>query len=109
MPLLGARGGVVALEDLGGADRLVVVDMQASPEHLSRGTVRHVDTVCLVAEPYYRSLEAVRRMAGLVAELPVQQVLVVANKVRSAADEVAISEFCERHRFSLAAVVSVER
>lgn len=28
-----------------------------------------------------------------------------ANKVRSAADEVGISEFCERHRFSLAAVV----
>ncbi len=92
------------LEDLGGSHRVVIVDIEASPEHLSRGTVRHVDTVCLVAEPYYRSLETVRRMANLVAELPVQQVLVVANKVR-AADEVAISEFCERHRFSLAAVV----
>jgi CO dehydrogenase maturation factor len=93
------------LEDLGSPDRLVVVDMEASPEHLSRGTVRHVDTVCLVAEPYYRSLETVRRMAALVAELPVQRVVVVANKARSPADRDAIAEFCERHAFELAGTV----
>lgn len=93
------------LEDLGAPDRLVVVDMEASPEHLSRGTVRHVDAVCLVAEPYYRSLETVRRMAALVAELPVQRVAVVANKVRSSSDERAIAEFCERHAFELVGVV----
>ena len=93
------------LEDLGAADRLVVVDMEASPEHLSRGTVRHVDAVCLVAEPYYRSLETVRRMAALVAELPVRRVVVVANKVRSAADDGAIAEFCDRHGFELAGSV----
>ena len=93
------------LEDLAAPDRLVVVDMEASPEHLSRGTVRHVDAVCLVAEPYYRSLETVRRMASLVAELPVQRTAVVANKVRSAADEQAIREFCERHGYELAGTV----
>lgn len=93
------------LEDLGSPERMVVVDMEASPEHLSRGTVRHVDAVCMVAEPYYRSLETVRRMAALVSELPVERVVVVANKVRSAADEQAIGEFCERHGFELAGVV----
>ncbi|MEX2289558.1 MAG: AAA family ATPase [Mycobacteriales bacterium] len=90
------------LEDLGSPDRMVVVDMEASPEHLSRGTVRHVDAICMVAEPYYRSLETVRRMGELVAELPVQRVAVVANKVRSSADEAAIQEFCDRHGFELA-------
>jgi len=93
------------LEDLGGPERFVVVDMEASPEHLSRGTVRHVDTICLVAEPYYRSLETVRRMAALVAELPVAHMAVVANKVRSIQDEKAISEFCARHGFTLAGIV----
>ncbi|SDY57004.1 CO dehydrogenase maturation factor [Modestobacter sp. DSM 44400] len=93
------------LEDLGAPERFVVVDMEASPEHLSRGTVRHVDAICLVAEPYYRSLETVRRMAALVAELPVPWVAVVANKVRSAQDEEAVREFCDRHSFSLAGVV----
>lgn len=93
------------LEDLGSPERFVVVDMEASPEHLSRGTVRHVDTVCLVAEPYYRSLETVRRMAALVAELPVSRVAVVANKVRSGDDQTAITEFCDRHGFELAGIV----
>ena len=93
------------LEDLGSPDRLVVVDMEASPEHLSRGTVRHVDVVCMVAEPYYRSLETVRRMALLVDELPVERLAVVANKVRSSHDEQAIVEFCDRHGFALAGVV----
>lgn len=93
------------LEDLGAPDRLVVVDMEASPEHLSRGTVRHVDVVCMVAEPYYRSLETVRRMALLVEELPVGRLAVVANKVRSAADEQAVREFCDRHEFELAGVL----
>ncbi len=89
------------LEDLAAPDRLVVVDMEASPEHLSRGTVRHVDVICMVAEPYYRSLETVRRMALLVDELPVERLAVVANKVRSSADEQAIGEFCDRHGFEL--------
>jgi CO dehydrogenase maturation factor len=93
------------LEDLGGADRTVVVDMEASPEHLSRGTVRHVDAVCLVAEPYYRSLETVRRMAALVAELPVSRTVVVANKIRSAGDEAAVAEFCARHELTLCGTV----
>lgn len=93
------------LEDLGDPHLLVVVDMEASPEHLSRGTIRHVDVVAMVAEPYYRSLETVRRMALLVDELPVGRLAVVANKVRSAADEQAIREFCDRHGFELAGVV----
>jgi len=93
------------LEDLGSRERFVVVDMEASPEHLSRGTVRHVDAIRLVAEPYYRSLETVRRMAALAAELPVPRLAVVANKVRSAQDETAIREFCDRHGFALAGVV----
>lgn len=93
------------LEDLSGPERFVVVDMEASPEHLSRGTVRHVDTILLVAEPYYRSLETVRRMAALVAELPVRNVAVLANKVRSPQDAEAVAEFCDRHGFSLAGAV----
>jgi len=93
------------LEDLDRPDWLVIVDMEASPEHFSRGTVRHADAVWLVAEPYYRSLETVRRMAGLVAELPVPVVAVVANKVRSAEDEAAVAEFCTRHGLAYAGAV----
>lgn len=93
------------IEDLGEAANChVVIDMEASPEHLSRGTIRHADFVCLVAEPYYRSLETVRRMASLAAELPVA-IGVVANKVRSEEDLQAIVEFCERHSLMLCGAV----
>ena len=93
------------LEDLGAPERFVVVDMEASPEHLSRGTVRHVDAICLVAEPYYRSLETLRRMNALISELEVSRVVVVANKIRSVEDEEAIREFCDRHGLTVAGVL----
>ena len=78
-------------------ETLTVVDMEASPEHLSRGTTRSADVLLLVTEPYYRSLETVRRLASLASELPIPRVGVVVNKVRSAADAEATAEFCERH------------
>lgn len=78
-------------------DIVAITDMEASPEHLSRGTARHVDALLLVTEAYYRSLEATRRLAGLAAELPIPYVAVVANKVRSARDSEAVAEFCRRH------------
>ena len=84
-------------------DELVtILDLEASPEHLSRGTTRHVDALLLVTEPYYRSLETSRRMAALAAELPIPYLGVVANKVRSSDDTAAIVEFCERHDLPLA-------
>lgn len=94
------------LGDLGDRpDIMTVVDMEASPEHLSRGTTRHADVLLLVAEPYYRSLETIRRLAALAAELPIPRVAVVANKVRSAAEAEAMMEFCQRHQLELVAEV----
>ncbi|MGH9069787.1 MAG: hypothetical protein ACRDX8_01145 [Acidimicrobiales bacterium] len=94
------------LADLGALqDATIVVDLEASPEHLSRGTARYVDTLLLVAEPYYRALEAVRRLADLAAELPIPRVAVVVNKVRSPADSEAVAAFCDRHDLELMAEV----
>jgi CO dehydrogenase maturation factor len=87
-------------------DILTVVDMEASPEHLSRGTTRHADVLLLIAEPYYRSLETVRRLAALAAELPIPRMAVVVNKVRSAAEAEAVIEFCQRHRLEPIAEVA---
>jgi CO dehydrogenase maturation factor len=80
---------------------VTIVDLEASPEHLSRGTTRHVDALLLVVEPYFRSFETARRMAELAAELPIPQVCVVANKLRRPDDALAISEFCDRHNLTL--------
>lgn len=83
------------------ADTVIVLDLEASPEHLSRGTTRHVDILLLVVEPYFRSYETARRMAELASELPIPLVGVVANKLRRPDDADAIAEFCERHQLNL--------
>jgi CO dehydrogenase maturation factor len=78
-----------------------ILDLEASPEHLSRGTTRHVDALLLVVEPYYRSFETAKRMAALASELPIPVVGVVANKLRSTDDASAIAEYCTRHSLTL--------
>lgn len=84
---------------------MTITDMEASIEHMSRGTIRHVDAMLMVTEPYFRSLETVGRMAPLARELGIERVWAVANKVRSARDEEIIRSYCAEHGVELAAVV----
>jgi CO dehydrogenase maturation factor len=97
--LCSAHAAVSAvLADLGEAPAtLAVVDLEASPEHISRGTARFADVLVLVTEPYYRSLEATRRLADLSADLHGTRTVVAVNKVRSKDDGEAVAEFCDRH------------
>jgi len=89
------------LNDVGEqTDVVTILDLEASPEHLSRGTTRHVDALMLVVEPYYRSYETARRMAALASELPIAHVGVIANKIRQPAHIEAMTEYCERHGMS---------
>ena len=83
------------------SDRHVIVDMEAGLEHLSRGTGKHVSRLVAVLEPYYRSMETARNVAALAAELGISDVVVIANKVRDAADRAAIAEFCGAHAMRL--------
>lgn len=85
--------------ETGGRD--VVLDLEAGLEHLSRGTPRYVDTMVAVVEPYFRSLEAGRRVVDLARELEVPTIHAVANKVRNESDEEAIRTFCEGHDIEL--------
>lgn len=90
------------MNDLAGReDSVTILDLEASPEHLSRGTTRNVDSLLLVVEPYYRSYETAKRMAALASELPISRVAVVANKLRSATDAQAIREYCQLNRLHL--------
>jgi len=75
--------------------------MEAGLEHLSRGTGKHLSRFVAVLEPYYRSMETVRRIATLATELGIPDVIVLANKVRDDADRRAIAEFCAGHDLRL--------
>ncbi len=82
-----------------------ILDTEASPEHLSRGTARYADAMLIVVEPYFKSLETGRRMAALARDLGLRRVALVANKVRDDAELGAVREFAEQHDLDVAAVV----
>lgn len=79
------------------SDEITVMDMEASLEHLSRGTIKHVDVLLVVTEPYYRSLETARRTVPFARGLGINHIYAVVNKFRSAEDEKAVTDFCRRH------------
>jgi CO dehydrogenase maturation factor len=68
-------------------DEIVIVDMEAGIEHLTRGTAEGVDAFIVVVEPGQRSIQTAIAVKGLAEELGVKRVFVVANKVRKDADE----------------------
>lgn len=84
---------------------LTVTDMEAGLEHLKRGTLEHADTLLIVVEPYFKSLEAAGRIAELARGLGVPDVTAVANKVRSERDEDAIRAYCSTHDLPVVAIV----
>jgi CO dehydrogenase maturation factor len=83
----------------------VVLDMEASVEHMRRNTVRHIDTLLIVVEPYYRALEAAARLFRLAGEIPIENVYAIANKVRNKAEESAIRTFCDQRRIPVLVVI----
>ena len=87
---------------------ITIVDMEAGLEHLSRGTARHVDTLLVILEPYYKALETGRRAAQLGRELGVGRILAVANKIRDEADSTAVREFAATHGIPIAVEVPLD-
>ncbi len=84
---------------------VTILDMEASIEHLTRGTVRNADVLLVVTEPYYRSLETTGRLVPLARDLGLQDVFVVANKLRTERDAAAVREYCDRRGFPLLAEI----
>jgi CO dehydrogenase maturation factor len=86
-------------------DEVCLLDTEASPEHLSRGTTRYADAMLCVVEPYYKSLETGRRMAALGQDLGLPRIALVANKIRDEREREAVITFAERHGLEIAGVV----
>lgn len=85
--------------------RMTIADLEAGLEHPSRGTARHVGTLLVVAEPYFKSLETAGRSVALARDLGIADVRLVANKVRGTRDEDTVRAYAGRHGLAIAAVV----
>ncbi|MBF0458029.1 MAG: AAA family ATPase [Nitrospirae bacterium] len=74
-------------------DMVVIVDMEAGIEHLTRGTAGAVDAFIIVVEPGSRSLQTARTIKSMANTLGVRNVFVAASKIRDTSD----IDFIETH------------
>lgn len=70
---------------------IVIFDMYAGVEHLGRATVDFVDAMLVVAEPTQRSLDTVKKISRLAADIGLTRLWLVGNKIQSEADETFIA------------------
>ena len=75
------------------SDEVVILDMEAGIEHLTRGTAGSVDAFIVVVEPGQRSLQTAHHVENLAKGLGVKQVFVVGNKIQRDTDKA----FIEKH------------
>jgi CO dehydrogenase maturation factor len=68
-------------------DEVVILDMEAGIEHLSRGTTKAVDRFIIVVEPGRRSLETAQTIVNLARDIGVDNIAVVGNKIHNEADK----------------------
>jgi CO dehydrogenase maturation factor len=68
-------------------NEVVIMDMAAGIEHLSRGTARMVDELLIVVEPGRQSIETALRINSLAEDLGIKNIALVGNKIRSEGDK----------------------
>lgn len=64
-------------------DDVVIMDMGAGIEHLSRGTARGVDLMLVVVEPSLNSINTAGLVKKLAADLGIKKVRIIGNKIRN--------------------------
>jgi CO dehydrogenase maturation factor len=74
-------------------DEVVILDMEAGIEHLTRGTASGVNAFIVVVEPGQRSLQTARHVENLAKGLGIKNVFVVGNKIRQDSEK----DFIARH------------
>lgn len=74
------------------SNEVVVMDMGAGIEHLSRGTAGGVDLMLVVVEPSRNSVNTARLVKQLAADMGINRVRIIGNKIRSPKEK----EFIEK-------------
>ena len=72
------------------SEDVIILDMEAGIEHLSRGTAASVDSLIVVVAPGRLSIETATRIRSLAKDVGIPSLAVVGNKVRTDRDREAI-------------------
>lgn len=87
--------------------RYLVIDNEAGLEHISRGTLPHVDTMLLVSDCSRRGIQAVARIAEMVKDLELkpEKMLLIVNRAPGGQLNAGVREEIEKHGLTLAGVL----
>jgi len=89
-------------------DEVAVVDMEAGIEHFGRGVETSIDSVLIVTEPSFDSLELAEKINTLAAEVGVERVWTILNKIRSKEIDLRLREELEEKGISVIGSIGYE-
>ncbi|MFH0847866.1 MAG: AAA family ATPase [Chloroflexota bacterium] len=72
-------------------NEVVIMDMAAGIEHLSRGTARMVDRLIIIVEPTRQSVATAERIMTLARDLGIKGIALIGNKIRGDRDKEFLS------------------
>jgi CO dehydrogenase maturation factor len=84
---------------------IVIMDMEAGVEHLTRGTAKSVDLMLIVVEPGQRSIELAETIKRLSISLGIKRIFFVANKVRTDKEEEFVIESARAAKMELLGII----
>ena len=79
---------------------IILIDMEAGLEHLSRGTDKNMDILFIVIDPSRMALGTAKRIAEILKEvhLSFKEIYVIGNKFSTNSDDF-LDNFCKQHDF----------
>jgi len=87
------------------SDEAFVMDMDAGIENLGRGTMRGMDLLLAVVEPGMRSLDTIQRVKLLAADIGLERVYAIGNKIMNLEDEHFIQEIVQNQGIPLIGMI----
>jgi CO dehydrogenase maturation factor len=89
-------------------DEVALIDMEAGIEHFGRGVEASIDSVLIVTEPSFDSLELAEKINTLAAEVGVERVWTILNKIRSKEIALRLREELEERGISVIGSIGYE-
>ena len=90
-------------------NEVVVMDMEAGVEHLGRGTAKNMNTMLIVSDSGFKSLETAKRIFGLATEMGIKEVFLLGNRVASAHEGELIKRFAAKNEIPLLGLIPYDK
>ena len=95
------------IDKYAGNYKYMVIDNEAGLEHISRGTLPHVDTMLLISDCSRRGIQAVGRIAQMIRELELKptQLKLIVNRAPKGELNAGVREEIEKYGLDLVGVL----